>query len=63
MNHIMNRIILVVVLAVVRFICNHSSDIGRSSALGAFIDNCAGPDLGIQDEPVNIGGNLIANIL
>ncbi len=28
-----------------------------------FIDNCAGPDLGIQDEPVNIGGNLIANIV
>ncbi len=28
-----------------------------------FIDNCAGRDLGIQDEPANIGGNLIANIL
>ncbi len=28
-----------------------------------FMGNCAGPDLGIQDEPVNIGGNLIANIL
>ena len=27
------------------------------------VDNCAGPDLGIQDEPVNIGGNLIANIV
>ena len=28
-----------------------------------FIDNCAGPDLGIQDEPVTICGNLIANIV
>ena len=59
----MNHIILVVVLDVVRFICNRSSDIGRSSALGAFIDNCAGSGLGIQDEPANIGGNLIANIV
>ena len=63
MNRIMNHIVLVVVLVVVWFICSHSSDIGRSSASRAFIDNCAGPDLGIQDEPVNIGGNLIANIV
>ena len=34
-----------------------------SIVMNHIIDNCAGPDLGIQDEPVNIGGNLIANIV
>ena len=57
MNHTMNHTIIVVVLVVVRVIDNVVLVVVR------VIDNCAGPDLGIQDEPVNIGGNLIANIV
>ena len=56
-NHIMNHTILVVVLVVVRVIDNVVLVVVR------VIDNCAGPDLGIHAEPVNIGGNLIANIV
>ncbi len=57
MNHTMNHTIIVVVLVVVRVIDNVVLAVVR------VIDNCAGPDLGIHAEPVNIGGNLIATIL
>ena len=56
MNRIMNRTIIVVVLVVVRVIDN-------VLVVVRVVDNCAGPDLGIHAEPVNIGGNLIANIV
>ena len=57
MNHIMNHTIIDVVLVVVRVIDNVVLVVVR------VIDNCAGPDLGVHDEPVNIGANLIANIV